>query len=306
VALRDQMLGVPRDGGGRRWLRVNTAATRDEREGAVQYVVSSLTDETERHAALIAAEQEREGKRVRIQAVLDAGGPEIVVQAIVDLRTGAVVGGEALSRFSGQPTQPPDKWFADAASVGMATELELAAVRSALDVLTLTPQDRYLSVNVSPATATSSAFFELLAGVGASTRRLVLELTEHEDVADYATLRTALAPLRAQGVRLAVDDAGAGYASLRHILNLRPDIVKLDISLVRDIHSDPARRALMAGLLMFAQEIGACLVAEGVETAQELAALRTVGVTHGQGYHLGYPAALPHGIVAVPQPAGPW
>jgi EAL domain-containing protein (putative c-di-GMP-specific phosphodiesterase class I) len=305
VALRDQMLGVPRVGGGRRWLRVNTAAARDDREGAVQYVVSSLTDETPRHTALLAAGWERDSKRVRTQAVLDAGGPQIVVQPIVDLSSGAVVGGEALSRFSGQPAQGPDTWFADAADVGMGTELELAAVRSALEVLTLTPQDRYLSVNVSPATATSSAFFELLADAEALSRQLVLELTEHEGVSDYAALRTALAPLRARGVRLAVDDAGAGYASLSHILNLRPDIVKLDISLVRDIHEDPARRALVAGLLTFAQEIGACLVAEGIETAHELAALRAVGVTHGQGYYLGCPAPLPHDLVAVPQQAGP-
>ncbi len=266
VAQRDRIVGVPLLDGGRRWLRINTTATRDADSGAVQYVVASMTDETSRHTAQMAARRELDAKRARIQAVLDAGGPTIVVQPIVDLRTREVAGGEALSRFQGPPEQAPDRWFADAAAVGLGTELELAAVRKALALLDAMPGDGYLSVNVSPATAISAELVELLAAGDLRSDRIVLELTEHADVTDYPTLLTSLAHFRALGVRVAVDDAGAGFASLSHILNLRPNVVKLDAALVRGIHTDPARRALAAGLLIFTHEIGACLVAEGIET----------------------------------------
>ena len=290
---KDQMLGVQLHGGERRWLRVSTAADRPTDQGPVRYVVSCMTDETDSHAARLAASQDGDTKRRRVRAVLDGGGPRIVVQPIIDLDTGEVVGAEALSRFDGRPTQGPDQWFADAAQVGLGAELELAAVVVALPMLAALPPHAYLSVNVSPETASSAALLDLLRDSAVPTDRVVLELTEHADVGDYPALDAALRRLRALGVRIAVDDAGTGFASLRHILNLRPDIVKLDLALVRGIHADPARRALAAGLLVFTQQIGACLVAEGIEAPDELAALRQVGVTHGQGYHLGRPTALP-------------
>ena len=121
----------------------------------------------------------------------------------------------------------------------------------------------------------------------------MLELTEHAGIADYNELAEALAPLRESGVRLSVDDAGAGFASLRHILNLRPDIIKLDIGLIRGIDADPARRALASALVGFAAEIGAVIVAEGIETPDELATLCALRVTYGQGYHLARPGGLP-------------
>ncbi len=290
---RDRILGVHLPGGDRRWLRVSTSAQRASNHAPVRYVVTSLTDETQRYAAHLAGTRERDDKRRRIQAVFDQGGPQILVQPIVDLRSGAVIGGEALSRFPGPPAQGPDKWFADAADVDLGAELELLAVRVALEKLPAMPRNTYLSVNVSPAVATSAELFDLLRSARADNGRVVLELTEHADVEDYPALLSGLLDLRTLGVRIAVDDTGAGFSSLRHILNLRPDIVKLDLDLVQGIHTDPARRALAAGLLVFAQEIGAYLVAEGIETADELAALREVGVTHGQGYHLGRPAPLP-------------
>jgi PAS domain S-box-containing protein len=299
VPQRDQILGVPHADGGRRWLRVNTDATGDPVDGQVPYVVTSMTDETARHAAHLTAQSARESTRARIQSVLDADGPSIVVQPIVDLRTGIVVGGEALARFGALPEQGPDAWFADAAAVGLGADLELAAVRRALAALPALPDSSYLSVNVSPMTAVNPALLDLLGHIDVDGNRLVLELTEHTTVTDYPSLLTSLARVRALGVRIAVDDAGAGFASLSHILNLRPDIVKLDIALVRNIHNDPARRALAAGLLIFAAEIGACLVAEGIETEDELTALRDVGVTHGQGYYLGRPAAV---VLPLPVP----
>jgi EAL domain-containing protein (putative c-di-GMP-specific phosphodiesterase class I)/PAS domain-containing protein len=299
LVLRDQMMGVSVADGPRRWLRVNTTATRNTEGDGVQHVVSSLADETERHLAQLEARQEYDVTRQRVQAMLDAGGPHIHVQPIRELRTGAVVGREALARFDSTPVRGPDKWFADAATAGLAVELELSAVRNAVALLAVLPAAGYLSVNVSPATAISAGLYELLSSGVVDCARIVLELTEHSGIASYDVLRTALAPLRGLGVRIAVDDAGAGFSSMSHILNLRPDFVKLDISLVRGIHRDPARRALAEGMLIFATEIKACLIAEGIEAGEDLTALLSVGVTHGQGYYLGRPAAV--GAAEAPQ-----
>jgi EAL domain-containing protein (putative c-di-GMP-specific phosphodiesterase class I) len=143
---------------------------------------------------------------------------------------------------------------------------------------------------VSPETVLSSRLDALLDRVPVD--RVVLEITEHAHIADYVKLREALTTLRSLGVRLAIDDAGAGYASLRHILQLAPDCIKLDISLTRDIHAVRSQRAMAAALVAFAGETGASIIAEGIETAEELATLRDLGVEFGQGYYLGRPAPL--------------
>ena len=148
-----------------------------------------------------------------------------------------------------------------------------------------------LSVNASPATLCTPEFTDVLADNPGD--RLAIEITEHAPVEDYAALRVALTRLRSRGVQLMVDDAGAGFASLKHIVDLKPDVIKLDLSLTRDIDTDPLRRALAASLLAFADEIGASIVAEGIETYGELEALRALGVKHGQGYLLARPATGP-------------
>jgi EAL domain-containing protein (putative c-di-GMP-specific phosphodiesterase class I) len=122
--------------------------------------------------------------------------------------------------------------------------------------------------------------------------RIVVEITEHEAVEDYAALVRSLDTLRGLGCRVAIDDAGAGFASLRHTLQLAPDIVKVDISLTRDIDSDRGRRALASALISFADEMGMTIVAEGIESQAELDTLRELGVIYGQGYFLAEPAPL--------------
>ena len=124
-------------------------------------------------------------------------------------------------------------------------------------------------------------------------RGLVVEVTEHTQVVDYQPLREGLQPLREAGIRLGIDDAGAGFASLQHILQLQPDVIKLDISLVRGVDTDPARTALTKSLVGFAADIGAALIAEGIETAAEHTRLRELGVGYGQGFYLARPADLP-------------
>jgi len=211
----------------------------------------------------------------------------MVYQPIWDLDCREPVGFEALCRFSGEPYRSPDLWFNDAATVDLGVDLELAVLDRALDGFSALPEHVYISLNASPETVISGRLLSVLAG--APVERTVIELTEHAQVLDYGALLDALVPLRAAGMRLAVDDAGAGYASLQHIVQLRPDVIKLDMSLTRAVDVDPARRALAAALIYFAAETGAQIVAEGIETEDEFAALKSLGAQCGQGYLLGKP-----------------
>jgi EAL domain-containing protein (putative c-di-GMP-specific phosphodiesterase class I) len=148
----------------------------------------------------------------------------------------------------------------------------------------------FVAINASPDTITSAAFAELITDVPAC--RVVLELTEHEQIDDYAPITETLARLRALGVRLSVDDTGAGFSSLTHILKLEPEFIKLDRKIVEGVDSDPARAALVGALVRFSLDTGSRLIAEGIETIGELDRLVELGVELGQGYYLGRPAAL--------------
>jgi EAL domain-containing protein (putative c-di-GMP-specific phosphodiesterase class I) len=246
------------------------------------------------------AERRRTASR-RVEAVLDADrGPSdheggvrltMVYQPILDLATGEILGAEALARFGTEPQRSPAQWFIEAAEVGLGIQLELAALRRAAEGFALLPPNSFLSVNISAETLRSPALLDAVGELPA--RRLVLELTEHEPTVDHDHLVGPVARLRDRGVRLAVDDAGAGFASLQQILVLHPDIIKLDRTFIEGLATDPVRRALTTALLSFATEIDATLVAEGVATGEELAALRGLGVRHGQGRFLGEPMPLP-------------
>ena len=237
----------------------------------------------QRHAATFA--------RRTVQAVLDAQAVNMVFQPVVRLHDRRTIGLEALARFDPATFTGPDKAFAAAAQSGLGIPLELLAVRQALRRLPDLPDGSWLAVNLSAEALLDGQVRDtLLAHAG---RHLTIEVTEHTQVTDYAALRDALHPLRLAGIRLSVDDAGAGYAGLHHILRLQPDLIKLDMSLVRDVDTDPVKAALARSLTDFAVQTGASLIAEGIETAGELACLTDIGVTYGQGYHLGRPDNLP-------------
>ena len=236
------------------------------------------------------ARASHDATRAAVRAVLCDDALQMVFQPVFDVADGSVRGLEALARFSGDPVRSPDRWFADAFAVGMGHDLELRAVERALSAVPALPPDAFLAVNISPETLLRPELLDL--ATSELGPRLVLELTEHVPVEDYAPVLRALTALRRHGVRLAVDDTGAGYASLRHILVLDPDLIKLDISLVRGIQHDPARRALAAALVSLAGDTRTDLIAEGVETAAELSTLVGLGVRWAQGYHLGRPAPL--------------
>jgi EAL domain-containing protein (putative c-di-GMP-specific phosphodiesterase class I)/ActR/RegA family two-component response regulator len=243
-----------------------------------------------RQAADEVVRSRREAKLTRVTSVLDAGGPRMVFQPVVHLASGAVISYEALSRFDAEPSRTPDLWFAEAAEVGMGEALEISAVAAALRSLSDVPSSLPIGINVSPSTAISPRLRELLGCYPGE--RIILEITEHVPVADYDELLPALRGFRERGVQVAVDDAGAGFAGLQHILRLSPEIIKLDIALTRDIDVDAAKRSLGAAMVAFAAEIGSTIVAEGIETEQELVALQQLGVAAGQGYLLARPAPL--------------
>ena len=236
-----------------------------------------------------------------VRRVLDEERFHCVFQPVVDLRSGQTVGCEALTRFDVQPYRTPDLWFADAEAAGIGTELELAAIRRAAEDARALPPGTYVTLNVAPRTLVSAALREFVASLPADLH-VVLELTEHARVTDYGELQRALAFFRARGVRLAVDDAGAGFSSFQHILELRPDIIKLDRTLTTGVDGNPVRYALASALVTFASSLGAKICAEGIETSAELVALQQLGVHYGQGYFLARPAPLP----LRPAPAGHW
>lgn len=194
---------------------------------------------------------------------------------------------EALARFRSEPYVAPDKWFAAAADAGVGPELEILALKCAVEGMRTLPSASTISINVSPSTVVTQNLLGHLDSVPLD--RVILEITEHAAVECYVAMVEALRPLRQSGVRVAVDDVGAGYSSFAHILQLRPDFIKLDMSLSRGIDKDPVRRALASALITFARQTGTELVAEGVETACELQSLRDLGVNIVQGHIIARP-----------------
>lgn len=230
--------------------------------------------------------------RRQIESILQHSDFQVVYQPILDLSNGRLVGAEALARFTPLPYRPPDMWFADAEHAGLGVELELAAARAALAALPHLPDTIRLSINVGPTGIATPELIDIIEAAG--PHRVIIELTEHLKVEDYPRLNQRLAVLRRQHTLLAIDDTGAGISSLTHILKLAPDVIKLDREITSGIDIDPVRRALTSALVTFARESGATVVAEGIENNSEVSTLQDLGVTYGQGFHLGRPAPAEH------------
>ncbi len=251
--------------------------------------LATLTEFSVMSAAVLgpalAERSQREEMQAQVRTIIADRAFRPVYQPIVDLATGKHVGFEALARFSDGTR--PDLRFLAADKVGMMVQLEMAVLREQVARARRLPAGSFLSLNVSPALAT--AVIPLLDVLAEADRPVVLEVTEHVEIDDYPRLLAALDQVRPHAM-LAVDDAGAGYAGLRHILELRPQYVKLDISLVRNVDTDPARQAMVTGMARFAESVGCALIAEGIETANELTALKLLKVQYGQGFYLARPA----------------
>jgi EAL domain-containing protein (putative c-di-GMP-specific phosphodiesterase class I)/CheY-like chemotaxis protein len=252
-------------------------------------VVHELAGHLEREAEV--EEQSRAITDTVQQILADPDLCRIEFQPILELSSMRTVGAEALARFHLEPRRPPDLWFAEAERVGLRVDLELEALRRAMEAAEDLRPSIYLSLNASPATVTSHGFDDTLALAGG--RPLVIEVTEHAAIEDYDAVARGLGTILRRGGRLAVDDAGAGFASLRHILRLSPDIIKLDRSISADVDTAVGPRAMARALIEFAQATGASIVAEGIERSEELEALKALGVRFGQGYYLGRPMPMP-------------
>lgn len=260
---------------------------------ACDHYESTVGDRSE--LSTIRADREAENvaatRTVRqLEAVMD-GGIRTVFQPILRLHDLAVVGHEALSRFDIEQDKSPETWFVEAEQHGLATDLDVAALRVAIGTWASTPMSlQPLWLNLSPATVTSGAANALLAKI---KHPAMLEITERTPVENYRELRAALDPLRSAGLQLAIDDVGAGYSSMLHVTELRPDVIKLDRGLIADLRADADRRALVASLISFAAEREITSLAEGVETGTEAEILSELGVDLVQGYYFGRPAAEP-------------
>jgi PAS domain S-box-containing protein len=268
------------------WVETTTRVVMEEGE-TVEILCSTRPIESRQTIEKITSDEHTRWTE-RIGDVLRDESIEMVFQPVLELETGKVRAVEALSRFPGDPSHTPDLWFSEAWEVGVGVPLELLAVRKAAEAIPRLPEDIGLSVNASPPTVATDAFRHCFD----SAERVTVELTEHLQISDYRTFVGSLRPMREAGGQIAIDDFGAGYASLRHILRLRPEWIKLDISLTERIDENPLAHAMASALASFAKEVGLNLIAEGIETEEELEALIDVGFHYGQGFYFGVPAPL--------------
>jgi EAL domain-containing protein (putative c-di-GMP-specific phosphodiesterase class I) len=224
----------------------------------------------------------------RVRDLIDKADVGVVFQPVLELATGELAGHEALARFP--DGRAPNLWFDEAHRAGLGVELELFTLSAVLSVV---PEylDGFLAVNVSPVVVASKGIHLCLAARPRGCN-LVVELTEHDFIEDYQAIRTGIAGLRRSGARIAVDDVGSGFASLRHVADLQPDMIKIDRSLISYIDQDPARHGLAVAFNQLAVSMGWTVVAEGIERDEELAVCRGIGIKYGQGYLLGRPAPL--------------
>jgi diguanylate cyclase (GGDEF)-like protein len=254
-------------------------------DGALRWAKASGRGRTRRYDpehVFVVTDEQREDFAALI-ARPDAVRP--VFQPVVSLASGEPVGYEALARFDGNPGLPPSWWFSQAHRFALGAALEAEAVRAALAAAPH-PDGHYLAINLSPSALAAPEVRDVLP---VDLSGIVIEITEEERVLDADALQAHLDPLRARGARIAVDDAGEGYAGLQQVMRMRADIIKLDRALVADVPSDPAKIALIGSLVHFARSTGASICAEGVETLDELRVLVHLGVAYAQGWALARP-----------------
>jgi diguanylate cyclase (GGDEF)-like protein len=249
-------------------------------DGAMYWAKRSGRDQSRRYDRRLSGHLSGDGQRAEVEALLaDERSIVPVFQPVLELATGRVAGYEALARMPDGPYRPPDQWFAQAQRAGLGAELEAAALRAALRARDR-PDRTFLALNVSPGALVTPAVRDALPD---DLDGIVIELTEHELFSADDGLDRELTRLRARGARIALDDAGNGYAGLQQIIRIAPDILKLDRSLVDGIHDDPHRFALLEALISFASTTRAAICAEGVEQLDDLAVLAALDVTYALG-----------------------
>ncbi|KPZ52535.1 MULTISPECIES: EAL domain-containing protein [unclassified Pseudoalteromonas] len=232
--------------------------------------------------------------KILIENIIKTNAITIYYQPIFNLATNRLSGYESLSRFFTEPYKTPDVWFKEADNLGLGEALEILAIQNTLHCMDELAPHTYVTINTSPAHILSGAINNVLKNVDCT--RIILEVTEHSPITNYQAMRAALEPLRAKGVKLAIDDVGAGFSSFQHILELEADIIKLDISLTKNINNDRRKFLLAKALCGFAKAINCSIVAEGIENEDELFTLRKLNVDNVQGYFIGRPAPIEEAI----------
>jgi EAL domain-containing protein (putative c-di-GMP-specific phosphodiesterase class I) len=245
-----------------------------------------------------------------IDDVLAARRPiDLVFQPIVDLARGIVAGYETLARFPGPPGMTPDVWLSTARRRGVDINIELRILMQAIEARLQAPRSCFLTVNLGPQVLLAPEWIELVDCVS-SLDGLVIEVTEHAAIDDYDKVRKALDRARAKGMLVAVDDAGSGYASLSHIMALRPDFVKVDRAFAVECDRDPAKVAVIELMNAFAGRIDASVIVEGIERREELESIASLDVPLGQGFLFGRPSstwqAVPDDIATHPDHRRAW
>jgi len=224
-----------------------------------------------------------------IRDIIAAGGPDIVYQPIASLvHNGVVEGYEALSRFPDGIA--PNLWFAAAWAEGLGLLLEFAAIQRAIEHFR--PGLGYLAVNVSPSALLDEGLLELINTEDHGVQ-VVVELSESATIANYGSIRKAMRRLREVGVTLSIDDLGAGFSSLLHVLELEPESLKIDMRFTQKVPHDHRFNAIIAAIVAVIRALGVASIAEGIESQQQLDGLKVLGVASGQGWLLGVPGDLP-------------
>ena len=268
-----------------------------ERADAALYAAKHAgRGQTRRYRRTLASRPSRADERREIEAVLADGAAALqpVFQPVLELATGRVCGYEALTRIDREPARTPDQWLAQAHRCGLGAGLEAAALAAAFAVPDRPPAT-WLAVNLSPNALLTTVVADVLPD---DLTGIVVELTEHELFSSGDALEGRLAELRARGARVALDDAGAGYAGLQQLIRVAPDILKLDRSLVHGAHADRSRYALLAALSSFAGSTGAAVCGEGIEDLADLRTLADLDATYAQGFALGRPGPAWPGLSA--------
>ena len=259
-------------------------------EGLSDHLIAEMGEQGRAERAFGAAAKAR---YERLCQLLQPGGSCATYQPVVNLRTGGVAGYEALTDFSREPTFSTEDIFREAHLVGLGIDLELHTARLAVAGFQSEVQrspSTYLAVNASPGLLYRPALLEVLAEL--PPNRVIVEITEQRQFDSYDQLRETVCLVHERGLRVAVDDMGSGFAGLQRLVDVRPEIVKLDRALTSEIDTDPPRRALVTAMRQFADDMGITIVAEGIEREEQLVVLRDIGIDCGQGYLLGRPAPL--------------
>lgn len=238
-----------------------------------------------------------EGLRLsrEFKAILQTRDIQTLYQPIVGFPSGNILAWEALSRGpKNSPFRSPSMLFDLAEEMGMLFALERVCRENALTNIGKLGEGQKLFLNIHPRTLTDPSFTpgstrEIIEKVGLKTENIVLEITERHSIRDFSLFYKTLDHYRGQGFQIAIDDAGTGYSGLSTIAELKPNYIKIDMSLIRNIDRDPVRRALLETIVTFADKIDSKVIAEGIETREEASTLLQIGTHYGQGFYLGRP-----------------